>query len=123
MRLVLKYAKRTETGSWHYRRRVPKAVAEIIGKGEFKGKLGDSEREALASYPRFHAQVEQTIATALERKAREGAADRGEVTERQAYEVAQERAAVLAPEGTSWLHRDAAAEGIADQYPDWQSEV
>lgn len=117
MRLILKYANQTKVGSWHYRRRVPKAVAHIIGRGEFKGALGDTEREALAAYPRFHAQIEQQIAKALQGGAQSVAADRGELTERQAYEVAQERAATLAPEGTRWPHRDGAVEAIAAQYP------
>jgi len=117
MRLTLKYAKLTDTGSWHYRRRVPKSVAEVIAKREFKGKLGDSEREALAAYPRFHALVEQEIANALQDGAQSWAADRGLLTERQAYEEALARAAALAPDGTPWLHRDAAAETIASRYP------
>ncbi|WP_415183261.1 tyrosine-type recombinase/integrase [Phaeovulum sp.] len=117
MGLVLKYVRRTKAGRWQYRRRVPKAVAEIISKLEFKGSLGDSEREALAAYPRFHAQVEKEIADAIQGGAQSVAADRGDLTERQAFEVALARAASLAPEGTRWIIRDAAAEAIAVQYP------
>ena len=64
MRLVLKHVERTKAGSWQYRRRVPKEVSTIITKREFKRKLGDSEREALAAYPRYHAEVEKEIAEA-----------------------------------------------------------
>lgn len=113
----MKYAKRTNAGSWHYRRRVPKSVAEVIAKREFKGKLGDSEREALAAYPRFHSLVEQEIASAVQSISQTWAADRGLLTERHAYEEAQIRAVALAPDGTPWLHRDAAAETIANRYP------
>lgn len=116
MGLILRYAEQLKSGRWQYRRRVPKAVAEVITKREYKGKLGDSEREALAAYPRFHAQVEQEIANALRGRLLDRTADRDLLTERQAYDVAQERAATLAPEGTDWQHRDGAAEGIANRY-------
>lgn len=49
MGLVLKHVERTASGSFQYRRRVPKAAAGIIGKAMFKGKLGATEREALAA--------------------------------------------------------------------------
>jgi hypothetical protein len=55
MGLILKHVERTKSGSWQYRRRVPKQVSENISKREFKRKLGESEREALAAYPRYHA--------------------------------------------------------------------
>ncbi len=64
MGLVLKHVERTKAGSWQYRRRVPKEVSATIPKREFKRKLGDSEREALAAYPRYHAEVEKEIAEA-----------------------------------------------------------
>lgn len=91
MGLVLKHVVRTKSGSFQYRRRVPKNVSAIITKREFKRKLGDSEREALAAYPRFHAQVEREIANARARieSARESASP--DITERAAYEEARRR--------------------------------
>jgi hypothetical protein len=70
MGLVLKHVERTKSGSWQYRRRVPKEVSEVIAKREFKRKLGESEREALAAYPRYHAEVEREIAEAMRGKGR-----------------------------------------------------
>lgn len=64
MGLVLKHVEQTRSGSWQYRRRVPKDVSEVITKREFKRKLGDSQREALAAYPQYHAQVEREIEAA-----------------------------------------------------------
>ncbi|MFN3664481.1 MAG: DUF6538 domain-containing protein, partial [Yoonia sp.] len=60
----MKHVERTKAGNWQYRRRVPKDVSAIITKREFKRKLGETEREALAAYPRFHAEVEKEIAEA-----------------------------------------------------------
>jgi hypothetical protein len=59
MGLVLKHLERTKSGKWQYRRRVPKAVSAVLTKREFKEVLGESQREALAAYPRFHAEVER----------------------------------------------------------------
>ncbi|MCO8143663.1 hypothetical protein NHN26_00365 [Rhodovulum tesquicola] len=116
MGLVLKYVERTKAGSWQYRRRVPKQVAEVITKREFKKKLGDSKKEALAAYPRFHAEVEREIAKALHQVEHGEAADRGKATEREAYQVALARAAELAPDGTAWITREAIIERIASRY-------
>ncbi|WP_394326137.1 DUF6538 domain-containing protein [Rhodobacter capsulatus] len=69
MGLVLKHVEQTRSGSWQYRRRVPKDVSEVIPKREFKRKLGDSQREALAAYPQYHAQVERVIEAAKKRMA------------------------------------------------------
>lgn len=57
MGLVLSYIERTAAGSFQYRRRVRKDLLGIIGKTMFKKKLGDSRKEALTAYPRYHAQV------------------------------------------------------------------
>lgn len=62
MGLVLQHIQRTESGSFIYRRRIPKDLATIIQKREFKKKLGATEAEALKIYPQFHAQVEREIA-------------------------------------------------------------
>ena len=50
MGLTLKRVIRSTAGTFHYRRRVPKDVAAIIGKNEFKRFLGNTEREALKNY-------------------------------------------------------------------------
>lgn len=71
----------------------------------------------MAAYPRFHALVEQEIDSAVQNIKQSWAADRGPLKERQAYEEARLRAAALAPYGTPWLHRDAAAETVASLYP------
>lgn len=95
MGLILKHVEKTKSGRWQYRRRVPKAVAEIIDKREFKRVLGDTEREALKVYPKFHAEVEQAIEKAKRQAGQEAAAERGELTERQAFALARARAAIL----------------------------
>jgi hypothetical protein len=61
MGLVLKYVVITEAGTWHYRRRVPKDVAEAAGRGEFKRLLGSTEREALRKYPSVNAEFERLV--------------------------------------------------------------
>ncbi|MBK1635849.1 tyrosine-type recombinase/integrase [Rhodovulum adriaticum] len=116
MGLVLKHVEQTKSGRWQYRRRVPKAVSEVITKREFKKKLGDSEKEALAAYPRFHAEVEREIAKALQQVEHGEAADRGEATEREAYQVALARATELAPQGTDWITREAIIDRIVSRY-------
>jgi hypothetical protein len=85
MGLVLKHVERTRAGSWQYRRRVPLEVSAIITKREFKRKLGESEREALAAYPRFHAEVEREIAEAKLGWVRSEAVNREARSEREAY--------------------------------------
>ena len=88
---VLKYVERTKAGSWQYRRRVPQSVSAVITKRGFKSKLGESEREALAAYPRYHAEVERLIEAAK----RGQAVAVGSMTEREAYAEALRRRADL----------------------------
>ncbi|SNR23306.1 hypothetical protein EYF88_02410 [Paracoccus sediminis] len=112
MGLVLKHVERTKAGSWQYRRRVPKDIARIISKREFKRKLGDTEKVALFAYPQYHAQVEREIT-----KARQQAALGADpTTEREAYEAAQRWAQVILPEGAGVQDRDLVADGIAARY-------
>lgn len=42
----LKHTQKNQSG-WEYRRRVPKDVAEIVGKREFKRGLGSTEAAAV----------------------------------------------------------------------------
>ncbi|GEO84074.1 integrase [Ciceribacter naphthalenivorans] len=64
MGLTLKHIVVTKAGTFHYRRRVPKDVATIIGKSEFKRLLGETEREALKNFPKINALYEQLVAGA-----------------------------------------------------------
>lgn len=94
MGLVLKYVILTKAGTWHYRRRFPKAVVNAVGKGEFKRFLGDSEREALRAYPKIHAQFERLVSEARAKSARRN----GPLTAMGVHNLAEERAAELAQE-------------------------
>ena len=96
MGLVLKHVERTKSGSLQYRRRVPKDVSANITKREFKRKLGDSEREALAAYPAYHAQVEREI-EAARRKA--GSAGAAPATDLEAYTLARQQVRDMAASG------------------------
>lgn len=87
MRLVLRYVEKTKAGGWQYRRRVPKHLSSVILKREFKGKLGDTEREALAAYPAFHAKVEREIASAQRSAETNAAAERGDLSDLQLYKL------------------------------------
>lgn len=64
MGLVLRYVTPTKAGTWHYRRRVRKALIPAVGKRELKRYLGTSKREALAAYPKVHAEFEKLLADA-----------------------------------------------------------
>jgi len=65
MKIVrLRYVTRTKTGSYEYRRQVPKALRAKIGKFEIKRVLGQSEARAIREYSAFHDQVERLLAAA-----------------------------------------------------------
>lgn len=112
MGLVLKHVERSKTGSFQYRRRVPRAVAGIIAKREFKRKLGDTEREALRAWPVYHAQVEREIAQAL----RQGAKTAATQTEREAYQEALRQVREVLPDDAEDYIRDIVADEIAARY-------
>lgn len=57
--LSLKYIIQTKAGTWHYRRRVPKAAQSALPQNEFKRLLGDTRREALRNWPHVHAENER----------------------------------------------------------------
>lgn len=122
MGLVLKHVERTKSGSFQYRRRVPRDVSVVITKREFKRKLGDSQREALAVYPRYHAQVEREIAEAKLRLTRAGAASQPGASEREAYAEALRRRADLISAGVSEEGLALTADSMADSYPqdEWE---
>lgn len=101
MSLILKHVEQTISGSWQYRRRVPLEVSAVITKREFKRKLGESQKEALAAYPRYHAQVEREIAEAKLGRVRADAASKVGASERDAYVEALRRRADLIAAGAS----------------------
>lgn len=116
MGLVLKHVERTKSGSFQYRRRVPRDVSAIITKREFKRKLGDSQREALAIYPRYHAQVEREIAEAKLRLTRTEAASQPGASERDAYAEALRRRADMIAAGMTERDLELTADSMADSY-------
>lgn len=117
MRLVLRYVEKTKAGGWQYRRRVPKHLSSVILKREFKGKLGDTEREALAAYPAFHAKVEREIANAQRSAETSAAAERGDLSDLQLYKLAYKRAVEMGMLNTDWDGRGNLAESIISKYP------
>ncbi len=117
MGLILKHVERTKSGSWQYRRRVPKEVSANITKREFKRKLGESEREALAAYPRYHAEVEREIAEARLGRVRSEAASKAGASEREAYAEALRRRADLVAAGASDRDLALTADSMAEAYP------
>lgn len=117
MRLVLRHVEKTKAGGWQYRRRVPKDLSTVILKREFKGKLGDTEREALAAYPAFHAKVEREIADARRSTEVKASAERGELSELQLYKVGYERAVEMGMLNTDWDGRDHLAQAMISRYP------
>lgn len=117
MGLVLKHVERTKAGTFQYRRRVPREVSAIITRREFKRKLGDSQREALAAYPRYHAQVEREIADAKLRLAGAVAASQPGASEREAYAEAMRRRADMISAGVAEEGLALTADSMADSYP------
>lgn len=116
MRLVLRYVEKTKAGGWQYRRRVPKDLSEVFLKREFKGKLGDTEREALAYYPAFHAKVEREIAAARRSLDVDTAAQRGELSDLQAFRLALKRAVDMGMESADWAGLGELADSITNKY-------
>lgn len=113
----MKHVEQTKSGSWQYRRRVPKDVSEVITKREFKRKLGDSQKEALAAYPQYHAQVERVIDAAKKRIAGAVAASGPGASEREAYAEALRRRADLVAKGATADVLEIAADSLADSFP------
>jgi hypothetical protein len=117
MGLILKHVEKTKSGSWQYRRRIPKDVAEVIMKREFKRKLGDSDWEAIAAYARYHAAVEREIAEAKLGRVRSEVARSPQASEREAYAEALLWRAELVALGASQEDLEIAADNLADEYP------
>ncbi len=124
MGLILKHIERTSTGSFQYRRRVPKDLLGVIGKTMFKKKLGDTRAEALAAYPRYHAQIEREIASARHRARLPSSADcvsSSPSTAREAYAAALRYRADLIEAGATEETLVHEGDSIADSFPqdDW----
>lgn len=117
MRLTLKYVEKTKSGSWQYRRRVPKAVSTQITKREFKHKLGDTEREASVAWARYHAQVEREIAAAQKRIAQGEYAKNGRATAHEAYAEALRQRNEMIASGCTQDAMASAADEIVSAYP------
>ncbi|MBQ9353660.1 tyrosine-type recombinase/integrase [Phyllobacterium sp.] len=66
--IILKYMTRTKTGSFEYRRQVPKELRDIVGKYEFKKVLGLTETAAIKAWPTYNSWVERQIADARKPK-------------------------------------------------------
>ena len=120
MGLVLRHVERTKSGGFRYRRRVPRDVGGIIAKREFKRKLGLTEAEALAAWPRYHAQVEREIDNARKRLALADTLANGNASEREAYAEALRRRADLISSGVDMQGDDPAliADSLLAGYPE-----
>lgn len=59
MGFVLDYMQTLKSGSFRYRRRVPKHLVEVIRRGEILHYLGGSRKEALRAYQLVHREVER----------------------------------------------------------------
>jgi len=62
--LMVKYLSKNPQGKWQYRRDLPVALRPLLGKREIKKVLGDTQAQALATYPGFHALTEKLISSA-----------------------------------------------------------
>lgn len=118
MGLILKYVKRTSSGGFEYRRRVPKDIVDQIAKREFKQVLGGTEREALRSYPNIHGHFERQIEEARASNSHIEAAQNGKLGRRELWEVASCRVRdMLDGANDPDEIRDIIAESILDGYP------
>ncbi|RWC10374.1 MAG: integrase [Mesorhizobium sp.] len=93
MGLVLKNVTQTKAGTWHYRRRLPRDVAPLLGQGEFKRLLGSTEREALRNYPKVNGEFERLV---VETRRRRGGPDLSAITPMELHRLAEQRAQELA---------------------------
>ncbi|MFN7009049.1 MAG: tyrosine-type recombinase/integrase [Allorhizobium sp.] len=125
MGLILKHIVSTKAGTFHYRRRIPKDAAEVIGRSEFKRLLGQTEREALRNYPKVNAEFERVV-----EEARKGAARNvADLTPLEVHRLAQRRATELEamtvyvgdreltgadPEGADVIRDSALSSGVSD---------
>lgn len=128
MGLVLKHVELTKTGTYQYRRRVPKEILEVVGKTMFKKKLGDSQKEATAAWHSVHAEVERAIASAHKRLASKAGLSLSNLsagaTDREAYAEALRRRADLIEAGADDEELIHTGDSLADGFPqvDWMPQ-
>ncbi|BBD38216.1 phage integrase family protein [Aminobacter sp. Y103A] len=96
MRLVLKHVVPTKAGTWHYRRRLPKDVSEVLGRGEFKRLLGSTEKEAVRNFPKVNAEFERLVSETRRRAAAAATPTLGAATPLEIHRAAERRARELA---------------------------
>jgi hypothetical protein len=63
---MLPYAQKLPSGAWRYRRPVTDRLKPIVAKDNLVKKLGKTYAEALAEYPKVHADFERTLRKAEE---------------------------------------------------------
>lgn len=121
----MKHVNRNTQGVWKYRRRVPGDIVGVIGKTEFKGMLGNSHKDALRAWPKFHAEIENQIAAA--RRGLSKSALISTVTPRKAFQEALKQFNRVissmpldgeAEEDGSFGPRDIFADSILADYPE-----
>jgi integrase len=125
MGLILKHIVSTKAGTLHYRRRIPKDAAEVIGRSEFKRLLGQTEQEALRNYPKVNSEFERVVEDARKRAAPNVA----DLTPLEIHRLAQRRATELEamtvyvgdreltgadPEGADVIRDSALYSGVSD---------
>ncbi|MFT7578075.1 MAG: hypothetical protein ACI9XZ_004478, partial [Alphaproteobacteria bacterium] len=122
--LIVKHVVQTKTGSFTYRRRVPKGLREALGKTEIKKVLGASHGQALKHYQAFHNEVERLLQSA------QRSAKSPRTTPKTDYEVHREALRRLQEIGfdeidgfgldddeVESLHRDVVGDELAKSYP------
>lgn len=114
MRLVLKHVVHTKAGTWHYRRRLPKEISEVLGQGEFKRLLGATEKEAVRKFPKVNAEFERLIAETRQQVALAAGTD---VTRMEVHREAERRARELAQVGVDREAADIIRESFLTRFP------
>ncbi len=124
MGLALKHIVVSQAGTYHYRRRLPRDVAHLIGKNEFKRLLGETQREALKNFPKVNALYERIV-----EEARTSAVTKANATPLEVHRLAKIRAAELAemkvyiggreltgadPEAAELIRESARSRGVSD---------
>ena len=131
MGLILKHVKHdSKAGSWHYRRAIPQALREVMGKREQKKKLGSSEQEAIKAYSGAHKLFEAELEVARLELVKRNTVTTEPQTTYNAFRKAMEIFIELGfdPDATGLnpddavdeqeaLARDVVTEGISQKYP------
>ena len=128
MRLVLKHVKHNpKANSWHYRRGVPKALQDVIGKREQKKKLGNTESEAIKAYPKVHKAFDAELKAARLELIKQSTATNTSTTPFYAFRKAMELSRELGCDpdcdgvevgSDEETHRSVLTDTIAQKYPE-----